>query len=44
MIRWDLEEINSNYARLIQVAEEAVKRRKMAQETNDKLLKHNQEL
>ena len=44
MIRQDLEEINSNYVELVQVAEEAVKRRKMAQETNDKLLKHNQEL
>ena len=44
MIRKDLEEINSNYVELVQVAEEPVKRRNMAQETNDKLLKHNQEL
>ena len=44
MTRKDIEEINSNNAKLVQVAEEAVKRRKMAHETNDKLLKHNQEL
>ena len=44
MIRKYLEEINSNYAELVQVAEEAFKIRKMAQETNDKLLKQNQEL
>ena len=30
MIRKYLEEINSNYAKLVQVVEEAVKRRKMA--------------
>ena len=44
IIRHDLEEINANYAELVQVTEEAVKRRKMAQEENAKLLKQNQEL
>ena len=36
--------INSNYAEIVQVFEEVVKRRNTAQETNDKLLKQNQEL
>ena len=44
MIMKYLKEINSNYAEFVQVVEEAVKRRKMAHETNDKLLKQNQEL
>ena len=44
IIRKDIEEINVNYAELVQVAEEAVKRRKISQETNDRLLKKNQEL
>ena len=44
MIRQDLEDINANYAELVRVTEEAMKRRKMAQEANAKLLKQNQEL
>ena len=44
MIRQDLEEINANYAEMVQVAEEEVKRRIIYQETNGKLLKQNQEL
>ena len=41
MISKYIEEINSNYAELVQVAEEAAKRRKMSQETNGKLLNYS---
>ena len=44
MIRQDLEEINANYAELVQVSEEAVKRRKMSQQVNLELLEQNQKL
>ena len=44
MIRQDLEDINANYVELVQATEEEVKRRKISQEVNAKLLEQNQEL
>ena len=44
MLKEDLQEVNQNFAELIQVSEEAVKRRKLAQEERDQLLKDKEEL
>ena len=44
MLKKNLQEVNKNYAELIQVAEESVKRRKMIQEQNVHLEKDKQEL
>ena len=40
-LREDLEEINTNYVESVQVAEEAVKRRKLPQEKNEEISKQN---
>ena len=44
MLKEDLQEVNQNFAELIQVSEEAVKRRKLVQEEKDKLMKDKEEL
>ena len=44
MLKEDLQEVNLNFVELIQVSEEAVKRRKLAQEERDQLLKEKEEL
>ena len=44
MLKQDLHEVNKNYSELIQVAEEAVKRRKVVQEQNVQLVKDKEEL
>ena len=44
MLKQDLQEVNKNYSELVQVAEEAVKRRKVVQEQNDQLVKDKEEL
>ena len=44
MLKEDMQEVNQNFAELIQMSEEAVKRRKLAQEERDKLLKDKEEL
>ena len=38
------QELNKNYAELVQVAQEEVKRRKVAQQRNEELSKHNEYL
>ena len=44
MLKEYLQEVNQNFAELIQVLEESVKRRKLAQEETDQLLKDKEEL
>ena len=44
MLKEDLKEANHNFAELIQVSEEAVKRRKLVQEEKDQLMKDKEEL
>ena len=44
MLKEDLQEVNQNFAELIQVSEEAVKRRKLVQEEKDQLMKDKEEL
>ena len=44
MLKKYLQELNTNYAELVQVAEEAVKRRKVAQKRNKVLTKKNEEI
>ena len=44
MLKQDLQEVNQNFAKLIQVSEEAVKRRRMVQEEKDQLVKNKEEL
>ena len=44
MLKEDLQEVNQNFVELIQVLEEAFKRRKLAQEERDPLLKDKEEL
>ena len=44
MLKQDLQEINKNYSELAQVAEEAVKRRKIAQEHNIQLIREKKEI
>ena len=44
MLKQDLQEVNKNYAELIQVAEEAVKTKKVIQEHNVQLEKDKEEL
>ena len=39
MLKEDLQEVNQNFVELIQVSEEAVKRRKLVQEEKDRLMK-----
>ena len=39
MLKKDLQEVNHNFTELIQVSEEAVKRRKLVQEEKEKLVK-----
>ena len=43
-LREDLEEINTNYAKMAQPTEEVVRKRKLAQEKNEELSRKNQEL
>ena len=43
MLKQDLQEIKKNYSELAQVAEEAVKRRKIAREQNIHLIKEKKE-
>ena len=40
----DLQEVNLNFAELIQVSEEAVKGRKLIQEEKDQLVKYKEEM
>ena len=44
MLKQDLHEVNKNYAELIQVAEEEVKRKKVMQEQNVQVEKDKEEL
>ena len=44
MLKEDLQELNQNFAQLIQVSEEAVKRRKLVQEEKEQLVKDKEEL
>ena len=44
MLKEDLQEVNQNFAELVQVSEEAVKRRKLVQEKKDQLMKDKEEL
>ena len=44
MLKQDLQEINKNYSELAQVVEEAVKRRKIAQEKNIHLITEKKEI
>ena len=44
MLKQDLQEVNKNYANFVQVAEEAVKRRKVNREQNVQLEKDKEEL
>ena len=44
MLKEDLQEVNQNFAELIQVSEEAVKRRRLMQEEKDQLMKDKEEL
>ena len=44
MLKEDMQEVNQNFNELIQVSEEAVKRRKLEQEERDQLLKDKEEL
>ena len=44
MLKQDLQEINKNYSKLIQVVEEVVKRRKIAEEQKIQLIKEKKEI
>ena len=44
MLKEDLQEVHQNFAELIQVSKEAVKRRKLVQDGRDQLLKEKEEL
>jgi len=44
MLKEYLQEVNQNFAELVQVSEEVVKRRKLVQEEKDKLMKDKEEL
>ena len=44
MLKEDLQEVNQNFVELVQLSEEAVKRRKLVQEEKDKLMKDKEEL
>ena len=44
MLKEYLQEVNQNFAELIQVSKEAVKRRKLVQEEKDQLMKDKEEL
>ena len=44
MLKEDLQEVNQNFPELIQVSEEAVKRRKLVQEEKDELIKDKEEM
>ena len=44
MLKQDLQEVNKNYGELIQVAKEAIKRRKVIQEHNIQLEKDKEKL
>ena len=44
MLKQDLQEVNQNFAKLIQVSKEAVKRRRLMQEEKDQLMKDKEEL
>ena len=44
MLKEDLQEVNQNFAELVQVSEEVVKRRKLVQEEKDQLMKDKEEL
>ena len=44
MLKHDLQEINKNYSEMVQVAEEVVKRRKMAHEHNIQFIREKKEI
>ena len=44
MLKQDLQEVNQNFVELIQVSEEAMKRRRLVQEEKEQLMKDKEEL
>ena len=44
MLKEYLQEVNQNFTKIIQVLEEAIKRRKLVQEEKDQLMKDKEEL
>ena len=44
MLKEDLQEVNQNFAELIQVSEDSMKRRKLVQEEKDQLMKDKEEM
>ena len=44
LLKQDLQEVNKNYSKLVQVAEEAMKRRKMTQKQNTQLIREREKI